>query len=300
MAASESETAAWTVARLLAWTRDYLDQRRIESPRLCAEVLLASALGCQRLQLYTRTEEIPAEPVLQRFRAWIREAGGGAPIAYLIGVKEFFSLAFEVTPDVLIPRPETETLVERAIHHVRHAGRPIRTILDLCTGSGCIAVALAKNIPEVKLFASDISAAALQVAQRNAARHQLAERIEVRAGDLFAAWPAEQVFDLIVSNPPYLGRDRAGELPRTVRDFEPHAALFGGEDGLDLIRRLLSEAAPRLTPGGSLMFEIAFDQAPAAQALVDSQTWNHNVIYRDLGQRDRVLHVFRKEAGPGG
>lgn len=299
MAAAETDTAAWTIARLLAWTRDYLGQRGVESPRLCAEVLLASALECERLKLYTRTDEIPPEPALTKFRAWIKQAAAGAPIAHLIGNKEFFSLSFEVTPDVLVPRPETETLVERAIHLARHGDRPVRTILDLCTGSGCVAIALAKNLPEAALFASDISEAALAVARRNAARHGLADRIDFRSGDLFAPWNMDLRFDVIVTNPPYLAQARAAELPRNVRDFEPGVALFGGDDGLAVLKRVLTDAPGHLADGGSLLTEIAFDQAADVTALVNSRDWLDTVVYRDLDQRDRVVHVRRRD-GTGG
>lgn len=293
MAAAESDTAAWTIARLLAWTRDYLDRQGVESPRLCAEVLLAAALGCERLRLYTRTEEVPAAEPLARFRTWIKQAADGAPIAHLIGTKEFFSLAFEVTPDVLIPRPETETLVERVIHLARHSAPPPDRILDLCTGSGCVAIALAKNLPGAKIFASDVSQPALEVARRNAARHGLAARIELREGDLLSPWAGES-FDAIVSNPPYLAHARATELPRNVRDFEPPLALFGGNDGLSILRRIFNDAAAALPMGGHLLTEIAYDQADAARGLIDDRIWSDLVIYRDLGQRDRVLHVRRR------
>src|SRR5262245_28739855 len=169
MSAANTSTEPWTVARLLAWTRDYFVQRSIESPRLCAEILLADALGCPRLELYTRHDALPDSGVLERFRDNVREAGRGKPIAYLIGYREFFSLRFAVTPDVLIPRPETEVLVERVISLLKPLERSGKSLLDVGTGSGCIAIALARNLGDLSIRASDVSAAALSVARQNAA-----------------------------------------------------------------------------------------------------------------------------------
>jgi release factor glutamine methyltransferase len=188
MVASNVESGPWTVSRLLAWTREYLARQRIESPRLCAELLLAHAMNCPRIRLYTQYDTVPAEDVLRRYREAVKAAAAGEPIAYLTGVKEFFSLEFEVTPAVLIPRPETEVLVERTVRLLRDSEPATLKILDLGTGSGCIAVALAKNLPRAALYASDVSPPAVEVAQRNAARHGVAQRIEFRVGDLFEPW----------------------------------------------------------------------------------------------------------------
>lgn len=283
------------MARLLAWTREYLAGHGIESPRLCAEILLAHAMGCERIHLFTRHESEPEEAVRVRFRALVREAATGRPIAHLIGGKEFFALPFEVTPDVLIPRPETEILVERTIDLARKEPEAVRRILDVGTGSGCIAVSLARHLPEVKVYASDVSAAALAVAERNAARHAVAERIEFRAGDLFAPWdeaPLPGAFDIIVSNPPYVGTQGAPLDPH-VRAYEPHLALFGGVDGLAVIRRLLAEAPRRLRTGGHLLMEVAFDQAARVRDLLSEKHWDRSETYRDGGGHERVVHMRR-------
>ncbi len=292
---------AWTVVRLLNWTREFLQRSRIESPRLCAEILLAHAMNCERIQLYTRFEQIPDEAVRSTFRDLVKQAASGYPIAYLTGRKEFFSLPFEITPDVLIPRPESEILVERTIDLVRKAPDTQPVILDLGTGSGCIAVSLARHLPTARLYASDISAAALAVAQRNAQRHQVADRIEFRAGDLFDAWVptgrdgAPSAFDIIVCNPPYVATEGA-PVDRAVREFEPSVALFAGPDGLRVIRALL-DAAPRwLRPGGHLLLETAFDQAAALRVLLTGAAWQSINSYRDGAGHERVWHARRSAA----
>lgn len=298
MNGGHADSGPWTIARLLSWTRGHLERNRVESARLCAELLLAHALGCERIRLYTRFEEVPGEEVLAAFRALVRQAAAGVPIAYLTGTKEFFSLPFEVTPEVLIPRPETEILVERTLDLARQ-GAACGAILDLGTGSGCIAISLARHLPEARLYASDVSEAALAVARRNAARHGVAERIEFRAGDLLAPWPADRgpaAFDVIVCNPPYVATQGAAVEP-AVRRYEPHAALFAGPDGLDVIRRVLAEAPARLRAGGHLLLEMACDQAPAVRGLLDADVWATAVTYRDGGGHERVLHARRTMAG---
>lgn len=293
MSGSETEGDCWTVARLLEWTRGYFEKHGVESPRLCAEILLAHAMGCERIELYTRHASVPGDEVLRTFRSVIKEAAAGRPIAYLTGTKEFFSVQFEVTPDVMIPRPETEVLVERAIRLVRRAEDRIGSILDVGTGSGCIAISLAKNLADVSICASDVSEAALAVAQRNAERHGLLGRIEFRAGDLFEPWKPDGKFDMIVSNPPYVGRSEAASLPAGVREFEPHAALFAGEDGLDILRRLVAEAPQYLKPEGHLLIEVAYNQSAAVRGLLDESVWSDIVTYRDALQHERVVHARR-------
>jgi release factor glutamine methyltransferase len=293
MSAAEQDTP-WTVGRLLGWTQQYLQRGGIESPRLCAEILLAHAMQCERLRLYTRFEEVPGAEVRERFRTLVQKAAGGQPIAYLTGTKEFFSLAFEVTPEVLIPRPETEILVERAIGLLRKTAEP-PAVLDLGTGSGCIAVSLAKHLPQARIAASDISEAALAVARRNAERHGVAERIEVRDGDLFTPWDDGTQFDVILCNPPYVATEGA-PVEASVRDFEPHGALFAGADGLDVIRRVVREGPRRVRAGGHLLVEMAYDQAAAVRKLMEGASWQEVVAYRDAAGHERVLHARRRAA----
>ena len=294
MSAAEQDTP-WTVARLLGWTQQFLQRSGIEAPRLCAEILLAHAMQCERLRLYTRFEEIPGVEVRERFRALVQKAGTGHPIAYLTGTKEFFSLAFEVSPDVLIPRPETEILVERAISLLRKTPEPAPTILDLGTGSGCIAISLAKHLPHARIAASDSSEAALAVARRSAERHGVAERIEFRCGDLFTPWADGPLFDVILCNPPYVATAGA-PVDASVRDFEPRAALYAGADGLEVIRRVVREGPRRLRGGGHLLVEMAYDQAAAVRELAEQAGWQEVVAYRDAAGHERVLHARRRVA----
>ncbi len=287
---------------MLAWTRDYLGRSGVESPRLCAELLLAHALECDRIRLYTRHDTVPGQDVLQTFRESVKQAAAGRPIAYLTGTKEFFSLSFEVTPDVLIPRPETEVLVERTIELVRNSSGALCSTLDLGTGSGCIIVSLAKHLTGAQMFASDISEPALQVARRNAERHGLLERIEFRVGDLFDTWAphtaesgepaaAPPRFDVVVCNPPYVAEADAPSLPIGVREHEPGVALFAGQEGLSVLRRVIDEAPHWLNRSGHLLLEVAFNQAAAVRALLDESVWDAIVTYPDELKHERVVHA---------
>lgn len=293
MTAANASTQPWTVARLLAWTKDFFTQRGIESPRLCAEILLADAMGCPRLDLYTRHDAVPSDEVLGKFRGNVREAGGGKPIAYLIGYREFFSLRFIVTPDVLIPRPETEVLVERVVSLLKPLDRADLSLLDVGTGSGCIAITIAKSLSGLRICASDVSEAALAVARQNAERIGVADRIEFRAGDLLAPWADRAPFDVIVSNPPYVATGDANELAANVRDFEPHLALFAGDDGLAIVRRLATDALAAVRPDGHFFVEVAYNQARAACDLLAAAGWTDAVTYRDDLRHERVVHARR-------
>lgn len=296
MERTDAGTGAWTVARLLNWTRRHFEARGLDSPRLCAEILLAHAMRCPRIQLYAQHDAAPTQAVLDVFRAAVRQAAAGRPVAYITGVKEFFSLPFEVGPDVLIPRPETEVLVERTIDLVRRSAGRLARILDVGTGSGCIAISLARNLPDVAICASDIAPAALSVAKSNAARLGVLDRIELREGDLLHAWHDAPPFDAIVCNPPYLARSEAAELPANVRDYEPHVALFAGDDGLAFYRRLAREARAALAPQGHVLLEVAYNQADRVQQLFEACGWRDVRRYRDGLNHDRVVHM-RPAAG---
>jgi release factor glutamine methyltransferase len=259
----------WTVGRLLTWTTDWLGARGSEAPRLDAEVLLAHVRGCPRIALYTAFDTPVADAERARFRELVKRRGEGEPVAYLVGSKEFFSLAFAVTKDVLIPRPETEGLVVRSLDLVKQAPAP--RIADVGTGSGAIAVTLAKQLPKATLVATDIAPAALAVAEANAARHGVAERIEFVACDLLADPRATGPWDVIVSNPPYVRDDEYPALPRDVRDHEPKTALVAGPTGVEIVTRLAAEAAERLAPGGWLLVEIGPSTAAAAEAALAAQ-----------------------------
>jgi release factor glutamine methyltransferase len=259
---AEVEQGPWTVLRLIQWTGEYFARCGVDSPRLAAEVLLANALGCSRIQLYARYAEEPHAARREAFKDLVRRAAAGEPVAYLIGSKEFYSLSFKVTPDVLIPRPETEILVSEAVSHVRQLGREAR-VWDACTGSGCVAVAIARQCPQARVLATDVSEPALAVAGENILAHELADRVQTLRADLLdlpAETPLGGPFDVICANPPYVG-DR--EPVADVVHREPALALRGGADGLDLIRRLIPQAPGHLAAGGILVLEFGYTQAEA-------------------------------------
>jgi release factor glutamine methyltransferase len=284
----------WTVGSLLNWTAGFLAQKGCESPRVDAEVLLAHALGCKRIDLYGLQHGQPAgDDVRQRYRELIRQRIEGCPVAYLVGRKEFFSLEFEVSPAVLIPRPDSELAVMECLALAKPQTAP--RIIDIGTGSGNLAVALAKQHPGAQIVAVDLSADALAVAQRNASRHGVAERISFVQGDLFAPLDGDERFDFVVSNPPYIAVPELPRLPPGVRDYEPQVALDGGPDGYRVFERLIAEAAPRLNDGGWLIVEIGAPQeAPARQRLGAHGGYELAPTVHDFSGHPRVLKASRR------
>jgi len=293
-------TDVWTIGSLLTWTTDFFAKKGIDEPRLSAELLLAHALDCSRMALYTQYEKVPAEGQMAAFRALVKERANHVPVAYLIGKAWFFSLEFGVTRDVLIPRPDTETLVEFVIQHARQRtdwsapGMP--AILDLCTGSGAIAIALAKALPTATFTATDISGKALAVARQNAEQHKVADRVTFLEGDLFeplAREAAPTLFHVITANPPYIPTAEIGKLPPTVRDHEPRLALDGGLDGMAVHRRILDAAAGArkyLHAGGLLILEMQFDQGTALQGVFAAAGGFANLrVIRDAAGHPRCV-----------
>jgi release factor glutamine methyltransferase len=260
---------AWTIGGLLDWTARFLAQKGVESPRLDAEVLLAHALDCRRIQLYTRYDETATGEARQRYRDLIRQRLEGCPVAYLVGRKEFFSLAFEVNRDVLIPRPESEFVVLESLALARGMEAP--RVLDLGAGSGNLAVAVAHQLPKAHVTTVDLSEAALAVAARNAARHQVQDRVRLLHGDLFAPLGPGERFDFVLSNPPYIPTADVAALAPGVRDYEPHLALDGGPDGFAVLRRIAEQTPRHLEPGGHLIVEIGAPQEATARQLVQAQ-----------------------------
>ena len=290
------QDAPWTVGRLLQWTADYLKRHNADSPRLDAEVLLAAALGCQRIDLYTTFEDQPSEPVRTAFRDLVRRRAEGTPVAYLVGKREFYSLSFRVTPDVLIPRPETELLVVTLLDlgQQRPEGQPV-TVCDVGTGSGVIAVCAAKRMPGSRITAVDLSPAALEIARDNAQRHGVAEGIDFIQSDLLAAVPAERRFDFVVSNPPYVSAAEWEALSPDVRNYEPRLALVAGPLGTEIIARLIPQAAERLNPGGHLLLEISPMIEAAARALLEADPRLQLApTIKDLARLPRVLTAVRR------
>ena len=289
------EADRWTIGRLLNWTVDFFTQRGIESPRLDAEVLLAHARGCLRIMLYTAFDETADEELRAKFRTLVQQRAAGKPVAYLVGKREFYSLEFEVTPDVLIPRPETELLVVALVDWAKERStselKSPLAIADVGTGSGILAICAARYLPRCEVTAIDVSPAALEVARRNAERHQVAEQITWFESDLFAGLPAEATFDAIVSNPPYITSGEMETLSPTVRDYEPRLALEAGPTGTEVIERLLAQASQHLRPEGLLLLEISPMIAERAERLVDESPLERLPTLNDLDDRPRVIQA---------
>lgn len=279
----------WTIRRLLDWTKTFLAGRGVESPRLEAELLLAHALGCSRTDLYTRYAEEPGEAQRTAFRELVKQRAAGKPVAHLLGRKEFYSLELEVSPAVLVPRGDSEWLVTEAEALGKAMDAP--TILDVGTGSGCLAIALAVRLKSASVSAIDVSEEALAVARRNAEKHKVADRVRFLHGDLFAPLADDDRFDLIVSNPPYVTTAALAALAPEVRDQEPRLALDGGPDGFAVIDRLIAEAGTRLKPAGYLLCEVGHDQMAEAKARFERGGWAVDRTVQDNGGHLRVLRA---------
>lgn len=293
----------WTIRALLDSTTKFLQGKAGLDPagaRKEAQILLAHALACRPIDLIVRFAEVPPDEERAGLRDLVKRRGDGCPVAYLVGSRGFYLLDFEVTRDVLIPRPETELLVMECVGVLAGVAGP--RVLDLCTGSGCVAVSLAHALKAARVTATDVSAAALEVARRNAARHGVGGRVEFRAGDLFAAVPAGAKFHAVVANPPYIASATVDTLDRGVRDFEPRLALDGGADGLDVYRRLVAGAGDCLEPGGHVLLEIGFDQETAVRGLFEAAGgYELAETVRDrVAGHPRVVHavgLFKGQAG---
>ncbi len=277
----------WTIGELLRWATDDFRTRGIESPRLDAELLLGHATGLTRIQLIVEAGKELEADALARFRELVKRRRAREPIAYILGVREFYGHAFRVDSRVLVPRPDTEALVEEALVRTRHVSLAMRA-LDLCTGSGCVAVSLALERPTSLVLATDRSDGALAVARDNALRLG-AYRVALARGDLYAAVPPGCRFDVVTANPPYVATGELAGLMPDVRDFEPRPALDGGEDGLALVRRVVAGAAPWLVRGGALAVEVGAGQAGAAVTLFERAGYEQVQIRRDYARIERVV-----------
>lgn len=261
-----------------------------DSARFDAEVLARHALGWDRAMLLTRGRELAPDGFEARFAGLLSRRLAREPVALIVGRREFWGLEFEVTHEVLVPRPETEFLVEEVVALVR-GGQPARTIVDVGTGSGCVSVALATELPGAAFTATDISGRALTIARRNAVRHRVADRIRFVRADLLAGLSVSA--DLIVSNPPYVPATTAARLHPEVARYEPSAALYGGDDGLQIIRRLLGAAGGHLTAGGRLVFEFGDGQEAAVQAAASEAGWHILNVRPDLQGVARIATLGR-------
>lgn len=289
-----SEQRSLSIAQATHEAAQILRKAGVAEPRREAGSLLAYTVGRDRSFIIVNAEKVLAASEVARFRKYVERRAAGEPLQYITGHQEFFSLDFEVTPDVLIPRPETELLVEVALDLLGAMSEP-SPICDVGTGSGCIAISILHERPDVSAIGLDISPAALCVAARNATRHRVQERFALAVSDGFAALNASLArFAMIVSNPPYISEDELAGLPREVREQEPHAALTPGPDGLLMIRRLLTGAPNFLLPGGHLLIEIGFDQHEAIKHLIDPQVWTLIDIYKDLQGIPRTVKLRKR------
>ncbi len=289
--------AEWTIKALLEWIDPFLKEKEVDAPRLCAELLICHVLGKQRIQVYTEFDQVVPPEKLAALRALVKRASEHEPVAYLVGRTEFYSLELAVSSACLIPRPETELLVQHGIEFLRSRKAPYR-VLDLCTGSGCIAVAIAKNVPEALVVATDIDDEALNVAAQNVEKHDLSERVQLLSGDLFDPIVPQLDnghFDLIVANPPYVSDAEMETLDKNVKDYEPIKALKAGPDGLDLIKRIVARAPEFMTEDGALMIEIGYQQSARVKSLLcDIGLFGEGRLVQDDQGHERVVIAYRK------
>ncbi len=289
--------SVWGVMKIVDMLRqaeNILRGRGIATPRLDAEVLLAFCLGTERYHLYRTQKEVLSATEIVRFQAMVERRRAGEPVAYITGRKEFWSLEFEVDRSVLIPRPDTEVLVEETLRIAGVLGRPDPAVLEIGTGSGIISIALATELPGARLVAVDFSAGALAVARRNADRHGVASRIRFLRGNIFE--PLSGKFDIVVSNPPYISEEEFACLSEGIRCFEPHEALISGPEGTEFHQRIISGGAAFLKPGGWIVMEIGATQKDALEKLLEQEgAYDHIGFRPDYAGTPRVVSARRKE-----
>jgi release factor glutamine methyltransferase len=287
---------SWDIKKILEWATEYFQKKGVDAPRLNAELLLARALELDRVRLYIQFDRPLTEAELAAFKSLVQRRAVREPLAYILGEREFYSLRFEVSPRTLIPRPETEELVEAGLRHLNATAAPEPRILDVATGSGCILIALLKHLPAARGVGFDLSAEALAVAKRNAANLGVADRSEWRLHNLHQAWPdwAQGPFDLITANPPYVSEAEWQGLEPEVRDHEPKTALVPGGTGLEAFAALLPQLPVRLAPQGLALLEIGMDQGPALLEMTAKFcTGLQARILPDLAGRPRRLELGR-------
>jgi len=287
----QKKVKKWRIIDLIEWTTDYFKKNEILSPRLDAELLLGHVIEKSRLQLYLNFEKVVPKEQLAEYRELVKKRSQRVPVNYLINNKEFRSLDFYVDENVLIPRPETEVLVETILEDKTED----RKFLDIGTGSGAIAISVAKERPNWEIFATDISTEVIQIAKRNAQNHDLEERISFLQGNLFEPIDSNMHFDWIVSNPPYIKSDELAKLMPEVRDYEPKIALDGGKDGLKLIRTIIEEAPLFLAKGGRIAIEIGFEQGDAVKNIIqENPAYTECDIIKDYSGKERVVIAYHK------
>ncbi len=283
---------SWTVRRLVAWIQADFERRGIDSARLEADLIVAHVLSLKRIALFMDLDRPVIASELAKTRELVERRRAHEPMAYLLGEREFYGRAFEVNRSVLIPRPDTELLVEQAVAFLR-GGAPPGPVLDLCVGSGAVAVSVAAEVQDRFVVATDLSGEALTVARRNGERHGVSARVAFRSGDLFYPVAPGEQFACITVNPPYIGADEMAGLAPDVRDFEPRLALCPGADALLFYRRLAREAPTYLSPGGALFAEVGFSQAAAVERLwTEAGGFERVTRHRDLNGIERVVAAY--------
>ena len=297
---STTQSDPWTILRLLQWTTEHLKKNGSPSPRLDAEVLLAHARGCERIALYTAFAEEPDETVKAKFREIVKRRAQGEPVAYLVGKKEFYSLQFQVSKDCLIPRGETEHIVVECIDRAKAilVEEPAKQfkIVDVCTGSGCIAVSVAKHLSQCTITAVDLSPAAVAIANANVELHKMTDRVSVVESDLLTSIPNNSV-DFVLSNPPYVSEPEYAKLDKTVREHEPRMALVGGVQGTEIIEQLASQAAEKLVENGWFICELSPMIADQVEShMTSTNRWTNITIVKDLARLKRLVVAQRQTA----
>jgi release factor glutamine methyltransferase len=287
-----------TIAEAITQGAERLSAAGVTDERRTAGVLLCHLLNVDRAYLIARSDDEIDHATNQSYLALIERRAAGEPLQYVTGHQEFYGLDFLVTPDVLIPRPETEFLVERIIGLTQRSKEARLLIVDVGTGSGCVAVAVAANVPRARVIATDASPAAIEVARRNAERNAVLDRIEFLTGDLLSPLVGvEGAVDILASNPPYVEEGKPELVQREVREWEPGQALFGGPDGLDFYRRLLAEGLSFVKPGGNLVFEIGYSQLNSIKGLIEKSRWKLDEVTRDLQGIPRTLTLRKPSEG---
>ena len=283
-----------TVIEVIQKSAEFLAKKGVEPPRLHAELLLAHVLKLPRMNLYLNFERALTPTETDTLRDLVRRRGQREPLQQVVGSTSFCGLELAVNRHVLVPRPETELLAERGWQFLSTLNSQRSTVLDLGTGSGCLAIAVAVKCPAARVRATDVSPEALAVAQANAARHCVADRIQFVAGDAFEGMPTDATFDLVLSNPPYIPTAEIASLEPEVRDYDPSEALDGGPDGLDFFRQIAGKAGPFLKPGGRLMLEFGDGQAEKLRAIFEGQQWIVESVQKDCSHQPRIM-VARKD-----
>lgn len=281
----------WTIAGVLEWTKQYFANKGIENPRLDAEILLCSVLKCERITLYVHFDQPLEDDELALYRTYVGRRANQEPLAYILGEKAFMNHIFKVTPAVLVPRPETELLVESVAKAA--IGSEANTLLDIGTGSGAIIISLLDLLSSAVGTALDISTSALAVASENASRIGVSDRLTLLESDLFSALPPGQTFDIIVSNPPYIPAADIGSLAADVQK-EPHGALDGGVDGLDFYKKIINESGTWLKQDGLLAFEVGIHQAQDVCALCKNAGFSETAVRKDYAGIERMVFAARE------